>query len=97
MPGTANRGKDAMVKTFTQNKDGKIEFTRDELEKLLNEVWWDGKNHATYTWASPYWQTITTPTATITGTSTTSVAVGYSSENHAGASDQSREADGASP
>ena len=75
-----------MVKVFTPNKDGKIEFTKDELEKLLNEVWYDGKNHATYTWASPYWQTITTPytgqsNATIAGTSTTGVTVECIYEN----------------
>ena len=28
-----------MVKVFTTNSDGKIEFTKDELEKVLNEVW----------------------------------------------------------
>ena len=73
-----------MVKVFTPNKDGKIEFTKDELEKLLNEVWWDGKSHATYTWTSPYWYTTTNAvqtTATISGTSTTGVTVEYSSEN----------------
>ena len=77
-----------MIKVFEKNKNGKIEFTKDELEKLLNEVWWDGKSHATYTWTSPYWQTITTPyyatgtiTATISGTSTAGVTVEYSSEN----------------
>jgi len=31
-----------MVKVFTTNSNGKIEFTKDELEKLLNEVWRDG-------------------------------------------------------
>lgn len=74
-----------MVKVFTPNKDGKIEFAKDELEKLLNEVWYDGKSHATYTWTSPNWQTITTPYfatgTTITGTTTAGVSVEYSSEN----------------
>ena len=43
-----------MVKVFTTNRDGKIEFTRDELEKLLNEVWQDGRNSASsYWWTSP--------------------------------------------
>lgn len=46
-----------MVKVFMQNKDGKIEFTKDELEKLLNEVWWDGRKTSNYWWTSP-----TTPT-----------------------------------
>lgn len=47
-----------MVKVFTPNKDGKIEFTKQELESLLNEVWNDGRNHSPYRWTSP---TITTP------------------------------------
>ena len=48
-----------MVKVFTTNKDGKIEFTKQELETLLNEVWNDGYNrHGSYWWTSP---TITTP------------------------------------
>ena len=48
------------VKVFQTNKAGKIEFTRCELEKLLNETYnegyRDGENHAksTYwTWTSP--------------------------------------------
>lgn len=48
-----------MVKVFTTNKKEKIEFTKEELEQLLNEVWNDGYNrHGTYWWTSP---TITTP------------------------------------
>lgn len=47
-----------MVKVFTTNSDGKIEFTKDELEKVLNEVWQDGHNSA-----SSYWWT-STPTGT---------------------------------
>lgn len=48
-----------MVKVFTTNKDGKIEFTKQELETLLNEVWNDGYNrHGSYWWTSP---TIATP------------------------------------
>lgn len=48
-----------MVKFFTTNANRKIEFTKDELENLLNEVWNDGYNHhGSYWWTSP---TITTP------------------------------------
>ena len=48
-----------MVKVFTTNSNGKIEFTKDELEKVLNEVWQDGYNSNTsYWWSSP---TITGP------------------------------------
>lgn len=47
-----------MVKVFTTNSDGKIEFTKDELEEVLNEVWLDGRNSAYfYWWKSP---TVTT-------------------------------------
>jgi len=43
-----------MVKVFTTNSDGKIEFTKDELEEVLNEVWLDGRNSASsYWWKSP--------------------------------------------
>ena len=48
------------VKVFQTNKAGKIEFTRCELEKLLNETYnegyCDGENHAKgsyWTWTSP--------------------------------------------
>ena len=48
------------VKVFQTNKAGKIEFTRCELEKLLNETYnegyRDGENHAKnsyWTWSSP--------------------------------------------
>lgn len=49
-----------MVKVFYPNKNGKIEFTKQEIEKLLDEVYnqgyRDGQNHP-YWWTSP---TITT-------------------------------------
>ena len=42
-----------MVKVFTPNKAGKIEFTKEELETLLNEVWQDGySSNVQYWWAS---------------------------------------------
>lgn len=54
------------VKVFQTNKAGKIEFTRCELEKLLNETYnegyRDGENHAKssyWTWTSP---SVSTPT-----------------------------------
>lgn len=43
-----------MVKVFTTNSNGKIEFTKDELEKLLNEVWQDGcDSNKSLWWTSP--------------------------------------------
>lgn len=45
-----------MVKIFTPNKNGKIEFTKEELEALLNEVWQDGyTQNRQYWWTSPTW------------------------------------------
>lgn len=41
-----------MVKVFTVNKQGKITFTKRELEQVLNEAWNDGYN-ANYTHS--YW------------------------------------------
>lgn len=58
-----------MIKVFTPNADGKIEFTKDELEKLLNEVWMDGKNSRDWWWASP------TPTNWLPTTITTTHTV----------------------
>ena len=45
-----------MVKVFDTDKNGKISFSKEELEKLLNEIYsagyWDGKN-STYIWTYP--------------------------------------------
>ena len=50
-----------MVKVFMPNEKGKIEFTKEELELLLNEVWNDGYYRQTlYWWQSPM-TTTTTP------------------------------------
>ena len=48
------------VKVFKFDKNGKVSFTQEELEKLLNEVYTggynDGKRANNYwTWTSPYW------------------------------------------
>ena len=50
------------VKVFQPNSHGKIEFTRAELEKLLNEVYDGGfrdgeaaqREKSTWNWTSPY-------------------------------------------
>ena len=49
-----------MIKVFTLNKNNKIELTKQELEKLLNESFWEGYNKRssltwTYTSPSPWW------------------------------------------
>lgn len=74
------------VKVFKTNKAGKIEFTRCELEKLLNETYregyTDGENHAKsnyWTWTSPsisvtntpYCGTVTYDTGSLLRTNTT--------------------------
>lgn len=66
------------IKVFKTNKAGKIEFTRCELEKLLNETYregyTDGENHAKsnyWTWTSPsaintpYYGTVTCDTGSL--------------------------------
>lgn len=68
------------IKVFQTNANGKIEFTRCELEKLLNETYNEGyragENQAKgqyWTWA-PNWSTLTTNDSTnnrITATDTT--------------------------
>jgi hypothetical protein len=63
------------VKVFQSNHNGKIEFTRAELEKLLNEVYTDGYNEGKsshWTWTSPYLNITpcSNDSATITGTNT---------------------------
>lgn len=69
-----------MVKVFQSNANGKIEFTRAELEKLLNEVYKKGYDNGAsdtkqnyWTWTSPYISTtnLLTPEATYATTATT--------------------------
>lgn len=52
-----------MIKVFQTNKNGKIEFTKKELETLLNEIYWQGRNDAHRGWTyttTPAW-VYTTP------------------------------------
>ena len=40
-----------MIKVFTLNKNGKIELTKEELEQLLNESYWEGyRNNSNRYW-----------------------------------------------
>lgn len=60
-----------IVKVFQKNKNGKIELTKEELEALLNEVYWDGyRANSTWSWTSPlpYTPTVTTGHLINTGT-----------------------------
>lgn len=44
-----------MTKVFTVNKNGKIELTKEELQKLLDDSYWEGyrANTGTYVYTSP--------------------------------------------
>ena len=62
------------VKVFQFNEKGKIEFTRCELEKLLNEAYNDGHRDGVTQTKNDYWTwtpTITSPTLPITYTTNT--------------------------
>lgn len=65
------------IKVFESNKDGKIEFSKADLEKLLNEIYKDGYktgyaegSSKSFTWTSPYLSN-TNPSITTTTTTTT--------------------------
>ena len=65
------------IKVFQTNANGKIEFTRAELEKLLNETYKeghrDGENKAInsyWTWTAPYIGSGITNVPPLNGTST---------------------------
>ena len=58
-----------MIKVFTLNENNKIELTKEELEQLLNESFWEGYNKKNiYVYNSPFMSTpyITTATNSIT-------------------------------
>ena len=46
------------IKVFTPNERGKIEFTPEELEKLLNDTYAEGQRNcncgSNITWTNPY-------------------------------------------
>ena len=70
------------VKVFQTNANGKIEFSRNDLEKLLNEVYNDGYNAGEKHMRETYWtwspstlnDTISTPSLPITYTIETSTS-----------------------
>ena len=49
-----------MIKVFELNKNKKIELTKEELENLLNQAYWEGyRNKNTWTYTTPnYWTCI---------------------------------------
>lgn len=66
------------VKVFQTNANGKIEFSRNELEKLLNEVYNDGYSAGEKHMRETYW---TWSPNSLTGTiSTQSLPITYANE-----------------
>ena len=71
-----------MVKVFQSNANGKIEFTRAELEKLLNEIYKNGYDNGAsdtkqnyWTWTSPYISTTNLRTPEVTYATNTSTSI----------------------
>ena len=69
-----------MVKVFQSNANGKIEFTRAELEKLLNEVYKKGYDTGVsdtkqnyWTWTSPSISNLCSPSVTYATNTSTSI------------------------
>lgn len=78
------------VKVFESNQKGKVEFTRAELEKLLNEIYMDGyregETHArsnTWTWTTPYSNYADHMKTAITSDSTSNNTISTSSKDRA--------------
>ena len=76
------------VKVFESNPKGKVEFTRAELEKLLNEIYMDGyregeakANSKTWTWTTPYYTCVDSITSSISSNDTCDNTNSISSTN----------------
>ena len=64
-----------MIKVFTLNKNNKIELTKQELENLLNESFWEGYNRK-----NNYYWTYTTPYTTSTSSNISGITINTSTE-----------------
>jgi len=53
-----------MIKIFTLNEKNKIELTKEELENLLNESYWEGCRSKYWTYTTPSWTYTTSPYTT---------------------------------
>lgn len=64
-----------LIKVFTKNINGKIELTEEELQKILDEAYWEGYNNGqlsnTVTWIPPEWRGQSYYTTTTTSSNTT--------------------------
>ncbi len=70
-----------MIKVFTLNKNNKIELTKQELQKLLDESYWEGRNSVyispSWTYVSPTkWTCDTTTEPLSTNAATATIIVG---------------------
>ena len=51
-----------MIKVFSLNKNNKIELTKEQLESLLNEAYYEGMGCSnTYTYTTPNYYIVNTP------------------------------------
>ena len=67
-----------MIKVFTLNKNNKIELTKEELESLLNESYWEGYNKKNYwTYTSPYYYTNINPYKVTCASNLNSITLKY--------------------
>lgn len=71
-----------MIRVFTLNKNNKIELTKEELQKLLDESYWDGYRANDHSWtynspsltvSSPYVKTTETITVSNEGTASNTI------------------------
>ena len=62
------------IRVFPKNEKGKIEFTKDELQRLLNEVYNEGKTDS-YTIYYGYGLINTTPYYSTTTTNSSSLSI----------------------
>ena len=62
------------IRVFPKNEKGKIEFTKDELQRLLNEVYNEGKTDS-YTIYYGYGLTNTTPYYSTATTNSSSLSI----------------------
>ena len=62
------------IRVFPKNEKGKIEFTKEELQRLLNEVYNEGKTD-NYTIYYGYGLTNTTPYYSTTTTNSSSLSI----------------------
>lgn len=75
-----------MIKVFTTNNKGKIEITKDELQRLLDESYWEGynngKNSRSWVYTTPYYTTANGTTITCNNATTESHTIRPDTTDH---------------